>query len=70
MISIKLNYIKKLILATVYFLTLFFIFYQIRDVPFTENINIINACLTLLPVGTVTITYLILKIQNKKSIED
>jgi hypothetical protein len=65
LVSIKLNYIKKLILA-VYFLTLFFIFYQTRDVPYTENMNFINSLLTLLPIGTVSITYLILKFQNKK----
>ncbi|MBS1502649.1 MAG: hypothetical protein JST32_11345 [Bacteroidetes bacterium] len=66
LIALKLSYSTKSVLAIVYFLTLFLIIYITRDIPYRDNMNTINSCLGLIPIGVCLIIFLIVKAKNKK----
>lgn len=64
LIALKLNYSAKFILTVVYVLTLFFLFYLTSDIPYRDNMNIINLCFGLTPIGTCLVTFLILRLRR------
>jgi hypothetical protein len=67
LLIIKLTYLKKFIVAIVYFLTVYIVFYLTKDIPFRENMSMINFTVSIVPLACGLLSYLILKstkIQN------
>jgi len=65
LIALKFSYSGKFALAMVFFLTLFLMLYLVRNIPYRENMNTINLCLGLVPIGMCLIVYIILRVRKK-----
>ncbi|HTD97865.1 MAG TPA: hypothetical protein VK668_01195 [Mucilaginibacter sp.] len=69
LLVIKLTYLKKFILAVIYFLTVYLSFHFVNDIPFRENMSMINFTVAIVPLACASLAYLILKSSATKKTE-
>jgi hypothetical protein len=66
LISLKISIRQKLIVTAAYLLAVFLTWYSINELPYRGNMSLINTLVSVVPVGVVLLTFLVLRLLPRK----
>ena len=65
LVFLKMNIKRKAVLLIVYFLTAYSIWYFSRDLPYNQNMVLINSAIAFCPALTVGLCFLLIKLTRR-----